>query len=254
MTQELDPAEYQRQYDEAAAKLDAAAEPATTALIEDKPAASTDETEQAAVVPVDPNDVIADLNKRIERAEKVAKDNQAWATKAAQEAANLRRQQEANDREASKPAILDANPELAEAIRYVASDPAPQQQADQQRAHFQSTIEKVHPDAFSVDMPEELLNAISTKWNALGDERQDPLEIIRVISEEKIAFSERQIGKRFAAESAKELKKSAMNVPSPGASTAAVMPLDAQLAEVQRIQNLSDADFQKERRKVLGYN
>jgi hypothetical protein len=53
----------------------------------------------------------------------MAKDNQAWATKLAQEAAQLKREREQREREAKKPAILDANPELAEAIRYVAQDP-----------------------------------------------------------------------------------------------------------------------------------
>jgi dsDNA-specific endonuclease/ATPase MutS2 len=64
------------------------------------------------------------LRTRLEKAEKMAKDNQAWATKAAQEAAQLRREREQEQRAKAKPAILDANPELADAIRYVAQDPA----------------------------------------------------------------------------------------------------------------------------------
>jgi hypothetical protein len=56
----------------------------------------------------------------------MAKDNQAAFTRAAQEAAQLKREREQREREANKPAILDANPELAEAIRYVAQDPEQQ--------------------------------------------------------------------------------------------------------------------------------
>lgn len=266
--------EQQAEYDAAAAALDAAAK-ATTArgadgkfakaevappepvpLVEAAPVAAVVEPTPPAeeAPPETPKpDPIAELTARLERAEKMAKDNQAWATKASQEAAALRRQQDAAQREAAKPAILEANPELADAIRYVATDPAPQQQAEQHRANFQATIEKVHPDAFAADMPKELQDAISAKWSALGDEAQDPLTIVRVITEEKLAHAERQIGKRFAAEAAKEAKKSAMSVPPAGASTVAVVPVDAQLVEAQRIQNMTDAEFQKERRKVLGY-
>lgn len=271
--------EQQAEYDAAAAALEAAAKATTVRGTDGKfakaevappePAPPVETAPAAAIVepappavedkPVEPPtpDPIAELTARVERAEKMARDNQAWATKASQEAAALRRQQDAAQREAAKPAILDANPELAEAIRYIATDPTPQQeaeqQAQQQRATFQATIEKVHPDAFALDMPKELQDAISAKWSALGDEAQDPLAIVRVITEEKLAHAERQIGKRFAAEAAKEAAKSAMSVPPAGASTVAVVPIDAELAAVQRIQNMSDADFQKERRKVLGY-
>lgn len=265
--------EEQRQYDEAAAALDAAANQATTArddagrfattpapapaepapapAAEPAPAATPASTEPAEQVK--PADELAEIKARLEKAEKIARDNQAAYTRAAQEAAALRRKQEQEAREAAKPAILDANPELAEAIRYVAGDPAPHHEAEVRTAAFQSTIEKAHPDAFSVDMPEELQQAIAKAWTELGDAAQDPLEVVRVITQEKLAYTERVVGKRFAAEAAKQQQKSAMSVPGPGASSAARAPEDTQLAEVQRIQNMSDADFAKEVRRVKGY-
>jgi len=270
--------EEQRQYDEAAAALEAAANQATTArdaggrfapapapapaepaaapAAEPTPAdppAAGDKPADPPAEPAKPVDELAELKARLEKAEKVARDNQAAFTKAAQEAAALRRQQEQRDREANKPAILEANPELAEAIRYVATDPAPQHQAAERAAAFQSTIEKAHPDAFSTDMPEELQQAIAAAWQGLGNDAQDPLNVVRVITQEKLAFHERQVGKRFAAEAARQQEKSAMSVPGAGKSSVAVAPVDAQLAEVKRIQNMSDADFAAEVRRVKGY-
>jgi hypothetical protein len=273
--EQLDPVEYQRQYDEAAAALDAAATPATTARGDDgkfvpaevappaaalaptapaaEPAPAATPAAEPAAEPAKPVDELAELRARAERAEKIARDNQAWATKAAQEAATLRRQQEQRDREAAKPAILDANPELAEAIRFVANDPAPQHQAEDRKAVFQSTIEKAHPDAFAADMDPELQESIAKAWEGLGDAAADPLEVVRVITQEKLAFTERQVGKRFAAEAARQQQKSAMSVPSPGASSVAVAAPDAQLVEAQRISKMSDREFEAEVRRVRGY-
>lgn len=268
----LDAVEYQRQYDEAAAQLDAAANPATTARDDGgkftaaSAPATTPPAEAPAAAPAVATppvaappgelaaaDPLAELTARLERAEKSVRDTQAWGTRMAQEAAVLRRQQDAEQREASRPAILDANPELADAIRFVATDPAPQQQAEARTAAFQTVIEKAHPDAFAVDMPEELQTSIAKAWQDLGDAAQDPLEVVRVITQEKIAFTERQTGKRFTAELARQQEKSAMSVPGPGKSSAVASPQDAQLAEAQRISNMTDREFEAEVRKVRGY-
>jgi hypothetical protein len=113
--------EYQKEYDAAAAELEAAAQ-ATTArgadgkFVKAEPEkvepAQAEATEPAKAEPAkqEPEDPLAELRARVEKAEKVAKDNQAWATKMAQEAAQLRREREQAAREAAKPAILDANP------------------------------------------------------------------------------------------------------------------------------------------------
>lgn len=262
MTQEIDAAEYKRQYDEAAAKLDAAAEPAITAPVEvaapASPAATTETpaTPAAEVAPpaeATAPDPMAELTARLERAEKMVKDNQAYATRMAQEAAQLRRQQDAREREAAKPAILDANPELADAIRYVAADPAPAQEQADYRTAYQSVIERAHPDAFAEAMPKELQDAIASAWEGLGDGAQDPLNVVRVITEQKLAHVERLNGQRLAAEVAKQNQISAMSVPSPGASSVAVAPVDAQLALAQRIHNMTDREFEAEAKRVRGF-
>lgn len=260
--------EWQREYDEAAAKLDAAANPTTARDAEGKFTKAEPETVQPAeaqpaeavektpepVKKEEPEDPIAALTARLEKAEKIAKDNQAWATRMAQEAAQLKREREAATREASKPAILDANPELAEAIRYVASDPVPQNQEAARHQDWQTAIEKVHPGIFDKSIDPELEKALTERFKAVGTEIQDPLVAIREITAEKLAFTERQVGKRFAAEVAKQAKVSAMAVPGAGAGggSARIAP-DDQLAMAERMKNMSDAEFAREVKRVKGY-
>lgn len=254
--------EYQAEYKKAAAELEAAAK-ATTArgpdgkfvkaeepapVQEVKPEPTPEPAKEPAKEPeAKAEDPLAELRSRVEKAEKMARDNQAYATRMAQEAAQLRKEREQREREAKKPAILDANPELADAIKYVASEP----QHDPNQM-WREAVERVHPGVFTLPDDDELVTAVLARQNA-GENFSDPLVAIRVITEEKLALAERQVGKRFAAEAAKLAQKSAMSVPGAGAGSTVVTPtIDAQLAEVQRIQKMSDADFQKEVRRVKG--
>lgn len=253
--------EYQKEYDEAAAKLEADAQ-ATTARGADgkftKPepvqAAPEIEKQPETVEPVkEEADPIKLLEERVAKAEKIAKDNQAWATRLAQERAEEKRARAAAEREALKPAILDANPELADAIRYVAHDTAPQDKEAARQQDWQTAIEKAHPGIFDKSIDPELEKAISERFQAIGADVQDPLVAIREITAEKLAFTERQVGKRFAAEAAKQAKVSAMTVPGAGAGGGARTTPDTALAEVERIKNMSDADFAKEVKRVKGF-
>jgi hypothetical protein len=253
--------EYQKEYDKAAAELEAAAQ-ATTARGADgkftkaEPTEVTPEPEkkpEAEPAKEEEADPLAELRARVEKAEKIAKDNQAWATRLAQERAQERREREAAERERAKPAILDANPELADAIRYVAHDPAPQQQEATRQQDWQIAIEKVHPGIFDKTIDPELEQALTERFKAVGPDIQDPLVAIREITAEKLAYTERQIGKRFAAEAAKQAKVSAMTVPGAGAGGGARTAPDAALAEVERIKNMSDAEFAKEVKRVKGF-
>lgn len=252
---DLSPEEYQKQYDAAAAELDAAAQgtkpEATTApeqvaeqVIEAEPA-----KEEAAPAPV-VTDELAELRAKVEKAEKALKDTQAWGTKNAQELARLKRESEQAQRDASRPAILDANPELVEAIKYVANDPAPQQQAEEQHAAWLRTVDTVHPGIFDADADPELIEALVAKRS---DAWADPLVAIRDISAEKLAHAERQAAKRLAVETAKKAEKSAMSVPGAGSGAARKAPSDPEAERVQRIQTMTPAEFAKERARVLGH-
>lgn len=260
--------EYQKEYEKEAAKLEAAAQ-ATTARGADgkftkaepepeKEPEKQPEKEPAKEPEKEPvkeekPDEIAELRARVEKAEKIAKDNQAWATRLAQERAQEKREREQREREAQKPAVLDANPGLEDAIRYVAGDPRAKQQEEDGREKFAAVVEKAHPGIFSKEIDPELEKALETRLGTLDEgTRTDPLEVIRVITEEKLAFAERQLGKRFAAEAARQAQKSAMSVPGAGAGQGKQAPADQQLAEVQRIRDMSPTDFAKEVARVKG--
>ena len=260
---DLSPEEYQKQYDEAAAKLDAAAAGNTEAITEPakvEPAkeeaktepeakaepAKTDSTEEA------PAETLAEMRARLEKAEKALKDTQAWGTKNAQRLAEIERERAQAQREAARPAILDENPALVDAIRYVANDPAPQQATEDAHSKWMQTVDAVHPGIFAADADPELVAALVAKRDASGDAWSDPLVAIRDIAAEKLAHVERQFQKRNAEETAKATQKAAMSVPAAGGGAARTAP-DPAKDEVNRITKMSDADFEKERRKVLGY-
>jgi hypothetical protein len=252
--------DYQREYDEAAAKLEAAAngETVATTAPEAQPAAPAaaapvaEALEPAKQPDAEPKaETAEELRARLEKAEKALKDTQAWGTKKAQELARIQREQALAQREATKPEILAQQPELEAAIRHVVSDPTPMIQADEARESWMATIERAHPGIFNADADPELVNAILARKGEA--DWSDPIVAIAEITAEKLAHAERQIGKRFAAEAAKLQQKSAMSVPSASAGPVVTQPADKQLEEVRRIQNMSDADFAAEVRRVKGY-
>lgn len=243
--------QYQKEYDEAAALLDSAAAGIKPEVITDPvdktagTVATTDGTQ------VDP---LAEVRAELEKTQKALKDTQAWGTKNAQRIAEIERERQQQQRDATKPAILDANPELAEAIRYVAGDPAPQQQAQDTQQKWLDVVNTAHPGIFDLSIDPELEKAILARREKVGADWSDPLVAIREITAEKLAFTEQQVGKRFAAAAATVAKKSAMSVPGAGAGGAGNRTApDTDLEAVQRIQNMSDADFEKEVRRVKGY-
>lgn len=264
----MDDEEYQREYDKAAAELEAA-EKSTTARgsdgkfvkAEEKPAEepaqeekpAQDETKQDEPKPEEKpkeDDELTVLRKRFEAQEKALKDTQAWATKLSQERAQEKREAERRAREAAKPSILDANPELADAIRYVSSD---QEAKPDPQAAWVSTIERAHPGVFSAELDPGLEKVLHARLTALSaEDRADPLVAIREITAGKLEYTERQAAERLKAETAKAKEKAAMSVPGAGASGSRAA-IDPQQADVNRIQNMTPAEFEKERRRVLGY-
>lgn len=255
--------QYQEEYNKAAAALEAAANGqsvATTAEPEVKtepvaePAKEEVKAEEPAKQPEEkPVDPVEELRQRLEKTEKALKDTQAWGTKNAQRLKEIEQERLRQEREANKPAILDANPELADAIRYVATDPTPQIQAANKQQEWMAIIDRAHPGIFSADIDPDLEKAILARREAGGADWSDPLVAIAEITAEKLAHAERQISKRFAAEAAKLQQKSAMSVPVAGSSPVATQPVNKQLEEVNRIMKMSDAEFAAEVRRVKGY-
>lgn len=244
--------EYQAEYDKATAALDAGT-PIELAKTPEPEIAKVEEPKAPEVKveePVKEVDPLQELREKVEKTEKALKDTQAWGTKNAQELANLRREQQEREHALNRPAILDANPELEAAIKYVNPQPVQQHDSTEQ---WRAIVSKAHPGIFDVTIDPELEQALMVRLQSLGKEVEDPLIVIREISLEKQAHTERMIGKRFAAEAAKAAQKTAMSVPGAGVGGARTAPQDADLEAKNRILNMSPSEFEKERRKVIGY-
>lgn len=241
--------QYKKEYDEAIAKLDGTAEEEATTPPEEIPEPETEPVIEEIKAEEDP---LAELRTKLEKTEKALNDTKAWGTKNAQRLAEIERQNIEQQRAQAKPEILDANPELADAIRYVTQDPTPQHKIERQMQDWQAIVQTAHPGIFDLSIDPELEAVLVAKREALGEAWHDPLIAIREITAEKLAFTERQVGKRFAIESAKQSQKSAMSVPGAGGSANRTAP-DTDQEAVQRIQKMSDADFAKEVRRVKGY-
>lgn len=258
---ELTPEEqYQKEYDAAYAALDAADTdkpvPTTVEEVPKEAEAEPNDPPKAEEPPEEakPVDPLEELRTKLEKAEKALKDTQKWGHENAARLKEIERQRLLQEREATRPAILDANPDLEEAIRHVASDPKPQIEAETQHQQWVEVINSVHPGIFQLPEDDELVKAIDKRRLELGSEWGNPLVAIREITAEKLAHAERQAVKKNAAEAANNAKKAAMSVPSPGGNSARAAPADKDKEEVARIQKMSPEEFEKERRRVLGYN
>lgn len=233
-------AQYKREYDEALAKLDGTAEATTP-----EPEPEKEPEPVPEEIKTEMPDPLAEVRAELEKTKKALNDTKAWGTKNAQRLADIERDR----REAAKPEILEANPGLDDAIRYVTE--APKHEAERHQQDWAAMVQFAHPGIFDVSIDPELEAALVAKRDALGEAWLDPMTAIREITAEKLAFTERQVGKRFV-EAAKQSQKRAMSVPGAGGSANRTAP-DPEQESVQRIRDMSDADFAKEVRRVKGY-
>jgi hypothetical protein len=240
---------YQAEYDKARAELDAAAT--------GKPAAITEKQEPVAEVKTDveepaktEQDPVEQLRKELESTRKALSDTKAWGTKNAQALREFERQQEMTRREAERPKILEANPELEAAIRHVTSDPKPEIEREQAQEDWKDTVRSAIPDIDELLNDEEFQKALTDRKNQSQGGWENPLEAIRDMTAEIRARDERIIAKRFLAESKKLGEKTAMSVPSSKGQTSVSQNDDD--AEVKRIKNMSPAQFALEVKRVKG--
>jgi hypothetical protein len=252
---------YQQEYDKAAAALEAAANGAKPEAItapepEQPEPAKAEEAKEPEQAPAEPEvDPLAEIRAKLEKTEKALKDTQAWGTKNAQRLKEIEQERERQQREASRPEILEQNPGLEEAIRHVTHNPhQEQEQAIAKRnQEWMAIVDAAHPGIFSKDIDPELEKTLVDKAQSLGEQWFDPLIAIREITAEKLAHTERIIGKKYMAEAAKSAQKSAMSVPGAGASAVNTAPVDSQKEIADRYLTMSSADFAKERKRVLGH-
>lgn len=197
----------------------------------------------------EPEETLEQVRARLASAEKALHDTKAWGTRKAQEAADLRRAQEAAAREAQRPAILDANPDLAEAIRFVREDDGARQRTEQELAmqEWQDTVRAAVPDIDELLENNDFHAAMKVRaqhpeWNS------NPLIAIREINAEiraRAAFGAQQAAKEAEAEK----KRSATSLPSGGAKQV-LKPAPAEEEQLRKYQKMSSEDFAREVRKV----
>lgn len=229
--------EYQKVYEEEMRKLEATGEPAPTS--EEK----TDE------------DPVAELTKRVEKAEKVASDNQKWGRQQAQEVARLKREAEdrrkAEQDEKLKP-LFDANPDLKTAIEITAGV--------QQRSKDEIWLDQVGravPDVDALLNDPEFAAKAAHRRGELGDAWLDPITAIRELNELKSEHKTQKMVEEIKSQVRKDFEErssnlAAMEVPG-NTGRRNTVETKSQEDEVKRYQNMTRADLDKERKKVLGY-
>lgn len=196
---------------------------------------------------------IARLEAKVASTEKALNDTKGWASRNAAEVKRLRTEQEERDRKANRPQVLDDNPGLEEAVRYVTGAPAAGKPAHDPDA-WAATVGTALPglDALLEQNP-DLTAKATAKARELGEAWNDPLVAIRELSalqleheRASVAVSARDAAARDFAK--RKQQQTAMTVPTGGASRQPA-PVD----QAQRYATMSSADFQKERNKVLGF-
>lgn len=242
--------EYQEAYDAEMKRLEAEANPSTTSEEStETPAEVVAEVEEETPKP-SVEDQLKEIREVNERLTKEARDNKAWATRNAQELARLKKDREAEERQRNRPAILDDVPGLEEAIKHTAAPAAaqPQQQWGESVAKAIPDIDEHLADPGFFQKAQEIRSRLGEDWN-------DPLIAIRELSNaraehlrESAVSKAVEQAKRDHAAKAKKL--GAMGVPGGSGKPAAAKTEED---EAERIRNMSNDDFDKLRRKALGY-
>ena len=247
--------EYQAAYEAEMKRLETGEQPSTTVKAEPvaEPAASTiSEGEQQTTESEQP-DRFAELEAKLARQEKALKDTQRAMHQKAQELADLKRQREAEVRAANKPPVLDANPGLEDAIRYVAqpaqAEPSPQN-LDQL---WFSAVSGAIPDIDTLLADKDFEKAAYAKREELGaDQWQNPVVAIRELSAIARRFAVEKATAAAKADYAKQQKElSTMRVSGgSGRDPATSDRVNGKSAEDYH--TMSAKDFEAERRRVLG--
>ena len=257
MTDFTDPnsPEYQAAYEAEMKRLETGEQPTAPAKAEPtaEPAASTiSEGEQQTTESEQP-DRFAELEAKLARQEKALKDTQRAMHQKAQELADLKRQREAEVRAANKPPVLDANPGLEDAIRYVAqpaqAEPSPQN-LDQL---WFSAVSGAIPDIDTLLADKDFEKAAYAKREELGaDEWKNPVVAIRELNAIARRFAVEKATAAAKADYAKQQKElSTMRVSGgSGRDPATSDRVNGKTAE--DVWAMNSKDFEAERRRVLG--
>lgn len=233
-------AEYQKLYDEEMRKLEA--------TDSKKEEVTTSEAKEE----VDP---IAELQKRVEKAEKATEDTKKWGHQQAQIVARLKREaderKKAEQDEKLKP-FFDANPDLKQAIEVTAGV---QRQTPEEI--LVENVSRAVPDIHVLLNDPEFAAKAAKRKDELGEAWTDQFTVIRELNElrtehktlKMVEEIKSQVRKDFEERSS---KLGAMEVPG-NTGRRNTVETKSQEDEVKRYQNMTRADLDKERKKVLGY-
>lgn len=248
--------QYDKAYNEEMTKLDAEAEKSTTEVAKtdeteaEQTGKTNDTTQDEKVEQTDLEKPVDKTDERFEKMEKSLKETQRWAHENAAEVKRLKREAEQRERAENRPAMLETNPGLEEAIRYVSNVPAV---VNPQEIWIQ-TVEKALPELNKLlDESPDFRALAEQKSFEMGASWSDPLVATRELGKLQAQFESKQAVDK-AVEAArkdfatKQKKSTAMQVPGGGGSKVA-----PQLSEVDRINNMPQADFIAMRNKALGF-
>lgn len=253
--------EYQAEYDKEMKRLEAEAGANTDKKV-DKPDTTTSKAddkadEKTAEKKADDakTETAAELTARVEKAEKALKDTQRWGHENAARVKRLEKEAEDRKHAAKRPEILDANPQLEEAIKHVAGTKADEKPPQEQ--WFESVTVAI-PDVNTLLGDKDFYAQAAAKKAELGSEWDNPLIAIRELSAMRTEHLSKQ-NVQAAVEAArkdfevKSKKRTAMEVPGGSGGKDASTTTSKEDEEVKRFRTMSTADLNKERSRVLGY-
>jgi chromosome segregation ATPase len=243
--------DYQTAYDEAMAKLEATAtgaKPAAETTSEATPEAA--KAADATAKPETPDYAaeIEKLRKEQESTTKALKDTKAAFTRTSQQLAEMKRAKEAEQHQAQRPAILDANPGLEEAIKHVvpAAQPDP-------LAQVAGAIETALPDLEGMLVNDAVFKAKIDAARPADGAWANPLIAIRDISAVRAEYIRDTAVASARADFAKKSGKlAAMEVDGGSGSNGGSQPEKPDA--VKAVWDMPKADFDRMRAKALGYS
>lgn len=242
--------EQQEAYDKEMQRLEAeAAKPAE----KEKPAVA-EATPSKEETPEAKPETAEELKARLETLEQRVKDAQRWGHQNAAEVKRLKEEAENRKRESSRPAILDANPGLEDAIKHVA-DVKPDDRAKHEQQWLESVGTAV-PDLETLLSDPDFEKKAKARRDQVGNDWGNPLVAIREITDLKVSHL-RDKAVSAASEAARkdfaEKSKKRVGMEVPGGSGGRDSKPTTDDSEAQRWANMSASEFQKARAKVMGY-
>src|SRR5258708_7149753 len=158
---------------------------------------------------------IAEQGQQLEKLNKSLRDTQRWGHENARMVKKLNAELEAERKARTKPAILDANPGLEEAIEHIAGP----KEAPADNGGWLRAVSKAIPDVESLLADEAFYKKAEGRKGELGAEWDDPFIAIRELSDLKtshlrdkaVQAATEQARKDFEA---KAKKRPAMEVPA----------------------------------------